>query len=140
MTSNAFLDTNIVVYAMIKRGGVPQDRRTRIADQIVSDGGVISVQVLSEFSDVVSRKHGQSWNRIGEMLEVIQELCGPPVPLTAQTFSAALELSTRYRFRIYDSLILAAAEQAGCNTVYSEDMQHGQTIGNIRIENPFRAL
>jgi len=49
----------------------------------------------------------------------------------------AVDISARFGYRIYDSLILAAAQQAGCTTVYSEDMQHGQAIGSLTIVNPF---
>ena len=68
---------------------------------------------------------------------MIEELCGRAVPLTAETHTTAVDISKRHGFRIYDSLILAAAMQAGCTTVYSEDMQHGQTVGKLTIVNPF---
>jgi predicted nucleic acid-binding protein len=56
------------------------------------------------------------------------------------THDAAVDLCRSHGFNIYDSLILAAAAQAGCTTVYSEDMQHGQKIGNLTIVNPFLAV
>jgi predicted nucleic acid-binding protein len=68
---------------------------------------------------------------------VVRDLCGHAIPLTVETHDAAVDLSRSYGFNIYDSLILAAAEQAGCSTVYSEDMQHGQRIGQLTIVNPF---
>ena len=137
MTSDVFFDTNIVLYALIATPMDPLDRRTEIADRIISNGGVISVQVLSEFIDVVSRKHRKPWQTIGEMLELIHSLCGPVVPLTVDTHAAAVDIARRYGFRIYDSLILAAAQQVGCSTVYTEDMQHGQMVGSVKIVNPF---
>lgn len=137
MTGKAFLDTNILIYALVKRVSAATDRRTQIAEEIVLDGGVVSVQVLTEFTDAVSRKHGKSWQTIREMLEVIDALCGLAIPLTAETHRAAFAITERYAFRIFDSLILAAASHAGCTAVYSEDMQHGQVVDGVRIVNPF---
>ena len=97
----------------------------------------MSVQVLSEFCDVLSRKLGLSWKAIDERLEVIATFFGPAIPLTAETHKSAVGISLRHKFRIYDSLILAAAAEGRCASVYTEDMQHGQVIEGIRIENPF---
>ncbi len=137
MTGEVFLDTNVVLYALIATPLEPLDRRTRIAEEKLRDGGTISVQVLSEFVDVVSRKRGRDWHIIGEMLEIIESLCGPPIALTADTQKKSVDIAKRYGFRIYDSLILAAAELSGCTTLYTEDMQHGQKIGKVNIVNPF---
>jgi predicted nucleic acid-binding protein len=137
MTGKVFLDTNIILYAVIATPMVPLDRRTEISEAIISDGGAISVQVLNEFVDVVFSKHRKPWETIGQMLELIHSLCSPVVPLTAHTHAAAVEISKRYGFRIYDSLILAAADEAGCATVYTEDLQHGQVVGGVTIINPF---
>ena len=60
-----------------------------------------------------------------------------PTPLTAETHALAFGFSARYGFRIYDSLIVVSALEAGCTTLYTEDLQHGQVIEGLRIENPF---
>lgn len=137
MTGKEFLDTNILIYALVRRVSSTRDRRTEIAEQILSAGGVISTQVLAEFTDAVSRKHGKSLQMIREMLEVIEATCEPAIPLTADMHRTALGISERYAFRIYDSLILAAAQKARCSTLFTEDMQHGQVIDGVRIVNPF---
>jgi predicted nucleic acid-binding protein len=137
MTAKAFLDTNILIYALVQRKSAMRDRRTEIAEEILLADGVISVQVLTEFTDAVGRKHGKSLQTIRNMLEGIGALCGPAVPLTQETHQSALAISDRYAFRIYDSMILAAASLAGCTTLYTEDMQHGQVIDGVRIVNPF---
>jgi predicted nucleic acid-binding protein len=137
MMSKIFLDTNVIIYALAERADLPKDPRTPIAYQLIAEGGIISVQVMNEFVDVVSRKHRKNWTNIREMLQVINDLCGPAIPLTFETHQSAVEISSRLGFRIYDSLIVAAAEQAGCTTVYTEDLQHGQTVGNVTIVNPF---
>jgi predicted nucleic acid-binding protein len=132
-----FLDSNILIYALVSRQGASIDRRAAVAEQKLSEGGSISVQVLNEFCDVLSRKFGLSWMAIDERLEVIATFCGPAIPLTAETQKSAVGISVRYGFRIYDSMILAAAAEGGCGTVYTEDMQQGQVIQGVRIENPF---
>jgi predicted nucleic acid-binding protein len=140
MTSDVFLDTNILLYALVPDSTFNTDRRLATAEKLLADGGVISVQVLSEFSDVARRKLGKSWSGISELLNATEVLCGPAVPLTAELHKAAVKIAERYGFRIYDSMIVAAAAQAGCTTVYSEDMQHGQMVEGVRIENPFKAV
>jgi predicted nucleic acid-binding protein len=139
MTARAFFDTNVLVYAMGLRIGRSLDPRSEKAEELVSRGGMVSVQVLNEFVDVASRKMKRNWETIAEYLQVIEALCGQALPLTAETHSTAVELSSRYGYRIYDSLILAAAMQAGCTTLFTEDMQHGQTFGKLTIVNPFLA-
>jgi predicted nucleic acid-binding protein len=137
MSAKVFLDTNILVYAFgTKKAPIP-DPRIEVAEQIVIEGGAISVQVLSEFAQVCSRKAHLSWERIVGLLEAIKEICGPAVPITLEIHETAVGLSKRYGFNIYDSLILAAAKREGCTTIYSEDMQHGQVVEGLRIENPF---
>jgi predicted nucleic acid-binding protein len=138
--NRAFLDTNILVYALMKRRGSLVDHRTEIAEQILCAGGVVSVQVLSEFCDVLSRKFRVGWSAIEEGMGAISTFCGTAIPLTAETHKAAFAISRRHQLRIYDSMILAAATMAGCATVYSEDMQNGQMIEGVRIENPFREI
>jgi predicted nucleic acid-binding protein len=139
MSDKIFLDTNILVYAFgAKKTSVP-DPRVAIAERIIMLGGVVSIQVLNEFVQVCHRKAKLSWDQIAGSLDVIKDLCGRAVPLTMETHEAAIDISRHHGFHIYDSLILAAAMQAGCTTVYSEDMQHGQSIGKLTVVNPFIA-
>ena len=137
MTARSFFDTNILIYALTARAGSKQDRRSEIAENTLSRGGVVSVQVLNEFADVASGKFRKGWDAVEQYLEVVNALCGRAVPLTVETHTAAIEISRLHGYRIYDSLILAAAQQAGCKTVFTEDMQHGQKIGGLTIVNPF---
>ncbi|MGD0800844.1 MAG: PIN domain-containing protein [Terracidiphilus sp.] len=138
MTAKAFFDTNLLVYALAVRASARFDPRTEMAEKTLSIGGVISVQVLNEFADVTTGKFKMEWDAVEQCLEVIDALCGRAIPLTAETHCLAIAISKRHGFRIYDSMILAAALQAGCTTVYTEDLQHGQMIEGLRIENPFR--
>jgi predicted nucleic acid-binding protein len=132
MTTKPFLDTNVLLYAFTASDW----RKARAAD-LLEAGGIVSVQVLNEFVDVSRRKLKQAWEPIFEALEQLQAVLGEPVPVTLAIHRDALEIATRYQFRIYDSLLLAAARQAGCRTFYSEDLQHGQAVDGVEIRNPF---
>jgi predicted nucleic acid-binding protein len=77
------------------------------------------------------------WDRVFKALEAIRFLCPEPVPITVDIHDIALAISNRYGYGIYDALIVAAALQAECGTLYSEDMQHGQKIDGLTIRNPF---
>jgi predicted nucleic acid-binding protein len=80
-----------------------------------------------------------NWGEVRAARDKTLFFCPNPVPLTEEIHRSAVELSAHYGYNIYDSLILAAAEQAGCTTLYTEDMQHGQEIGSLTIVNPFLA-
>jgi predicted nucleic acid-binding protein len=137
MTDSPFLDTNVLLYSVNMPKGNTPDPRSERAERILSLGGVVSVQVLNEFSDIASRKWKLNWEKIVGFLQVFESICGRALPLTADTQAAAVAISRRYGYRIYDSTILAAAVEAGCSTLLTEDMQHGQLIEGVRIENPF---
>ena len=78
-----------------------------------------------------------SWPEIADALDAARVLCGPAVLLTIETHEAGFRIAARYGYQIYDSLILAAALEAGCIVLYSEDMQDGQKIDSLTIRNPF---
>jgi predicted nucleic acid-binding protein len=134
MRAERFFDTTILIYAIARN-----DVRAPVAEELLADGGILSVQVLNEFVAVARRKLGMGWGELKQALEAFRTLCGSPAPLTADTHDAALRIAERYGFHIYDSLIVAAALEAGCATLYSEDMQDGQTIDSLTIRNPFVA-
>jgi predicted nucleic acid-binding protein len=131
MSAKPFLDTNILIYAF----AVGDPRRDR-ATTLIAAGGMISVQVLNEFVNV-SRKLRYDWPEIEKLRAILFMLLEPPIPLSLGHHDAAVNLSRRYKFSIYDSLIIAAALAAGSPILYSEDMQHGQAIQGVTIRNPF---
>ena len=135
MSDRSFFDTTILVYA-VSEG----DPRAAVAENLLAAGGYISVQVLNEFAAVARRKLKMSWEEIGEALAAVRTLCEPPSPLTVEIHDAGLAIAAQYGYHIYDSLILAAALDGECDTVYSEDMQDGQKIGELTIRNPFARL
>jgi predicted nucleic acid-binding protein len=127
-----FFDTTILIYAMSEG-----DARAAIAEKLLEVGGSLSVQVLNEFTAVARKKLKMSWPEIADALDAIRTLCELPAALTVDTHDAARALAERYGYHIYDALILAAAIDAECDGVYSEDMQDGQQIGGLTIQNPF---
>ena len=101
--------------------------------------GCISYQVVQETLNVVGRMVGAGSERLTQLLEEIL------IPLweinritpTPELYRGGLEIQTRYGFSFYDSLIVTAAHEAGCTTLYSEDLQNGQQIRGLTIRNPF---
>jgi predicted nucleic acid-binding protein len=132
MPADCFFDTTILVYAAAQT-----DRRTAVAEELLVGGGRISVHVLNEFVAVARRKLRMPWKEVLEATTVIRTLCDSPLPLTMEIHEDALRICQRYKYHIYDSLIIAAALESSCTVLYSEDMQDGQVIDSLHIRNPF---
>jgi predicted nucleic acid-binding protein len=128
-----FSDTNVFVYAF------SADLKRVAAQRILADGGVISTQVLNEFTSVMRTKARRSWEEIERALSLILRHFPKVGPLTLETHAAAVVLARDHSLAVYDALILAAAIEAGCETLYSEDFQHGRRFGALTIVNPFLA-
>jgi predicted nucleic acid-binding protein len=128
-----FFDTNVILYLLSA-----DDTRADRAEQELSAGGVVSVQVLNEFASVASRKLKMSIAEIREVLATIRAVC-TIVPISEETHDVGLQVAERYGLSVYDAMIIAAALLAGCKTVLSEDMQDGQVLeGRVQVRNPFR--
>jgi predicted nucleic acid-binding protein len=126
-----FLDTNILVYA---HQAHPKGAQ---AQAVLVEGGLISVQVLNEFTNVLRKKLRRSWTDIEAALVDVACILPAPRPLTAETHAYAVGISRDLGYSFYDSLILASAIESGCDTVLTEDMQDGHVIGPVTIRNPF---
>lgn len=125
-----FFDTNVLLYLL------SEDSKAEKAEALLAGGGKVSVQVLNEFASVSSRELKLAWSEIREILATIQSVC-EVIPLTLEIHEAALGIAERYKLSFYDSLIIAAARSAGCQLLYSEDMQTGQRVESVVICNPF---
>lgn len=134
MPAEAFLDTNILIYALNNSGP-----KTFIAEALLFDGCTIGVQSLNELVSVASRKLRKPWLDILSWLTVIYKLCPPPVPLTQAVHYCGLHIAQAHGYHIYDSMLLAAALESGCTVFYSEDLQDGHVIDGLTIRNPFAA-
>ncbi len=127
-----FLDTNVLIYAFASN-----DERAAKAEALLAAGGLISIQVLNEFVSVCRNKLKLNWTQIESARDIVKNLLDPPIPLTLDLHESAVVLTRTNGLAFYDSLIVAAALSANCDTLYSEDMQHGQRIDGITIRNPF---
>lgn len=132
MSRRIFFDTNVLFYAFAKAGS-----RTHRAEQLLLDGGIVSVQVLNELVSAVRNKLRMDWSEVRRMIESTLHSCPNPLSLTLDTHLSAARICARFGYTIYDGLILASALEADCSIIYTEDLQHGQIIEGMRIENPF---
>lgn len=130
MATRPFLDTNVLIY------GICSDQKSGRSRELLASGGVVSVQVLNEFVNTSRRKYALGWDGIEEWLDAFRAFLEVE-PLTVETQARATTLARRHQIHIYDATIIAAAEQAGCDVLYSEDMQHGATIAGIEVRNPY---
>jgi len=129
----SFFDTNVLVY--LASGDTAKADR---AEAAITAGRAISVQVLNELANVARRKMKLSWADTHALLTMLRDLLTVH-PLTLETHETGLELAERYGFSIYDAMIAASALHAGCDTLWSEDLEHGMALDEgLRIVNPFR--
>lgn len=138
-SSKVFLDTNILVYQFDRRHKDKQQAaETLIAACLKDENAVISSQVMQEFMNVALKKFGTQIPA-HELKIVMQELL---YPLWAHTpspdfYERALALYQAHSLSFYDALIIQAAIDLGCDTLYSEDLQAGATYGEVKVINPF---
>ena len=139
MNDRFFLDTNIFVYSF-DRGSPAKAKRalSLIKDAVTSGRGIVSYQVVQEFLNVALKRFEKPLTT-PEAEQYLATVFRPLLSVYASQslFLEALRLSGRYRLSWYDSLIVAAAVEGQCATLYSEDLQHGQRMGRIEIQNPF---
>ena len=127
-----FVDTNVLLY-LLSSDAVKADR----AEAVLAGRIVISVQVLNEFVNVARRKMRLEWSAIEQALRDIHRFA-EVFPLTLVTHERGIALASRYQLTVYDAMIAAAALEAGCETLASEDFSAGQRLdGRLTVRNPF---
>jgi predicted nucleic acid-binding protein len=138
MPARPFVDTNVLVYAVAGPG--PDAGKAERARALLRAGTVcLSTQVLGEFYCAVTHTRRSSPLQHKEALAWVQMWKRHDVrDITLAHVDLALELRARFGISYYDALIVAAARLAGCPVLYSEDLNHGQDYGGVRVENPFR--
>ncbi len=137
MMSACFLDTNILLYAAFDKNLEP--KKNEIASEILKrPGHAISTQVLLEFHNnlVNPRKSNLSEATIDQWLNFAAEY--EVITMTPDLVFAAIEITRRYKIHTFDSALLAAAHKAEATIMYSEDLNHGQIYGTVRVCNPFK--
>lgn len=139
MKDSYFIDTNIFIYAFDKSS----DEKRTISNKLIREGlnsgkGIVSYQVLQEFLNVATRKFEKPLS-ISDcqnyLINVLEPLC--EVFASTGLYYQALEISNRWKYSFYDSLIIGAAISADCRVLYTEDLQDGQKIDGLTIVNPF---
>ena len=139
MNARFFLDTNIFVHSFDRSSAAKSRRAAQLIRQAVTTRkGIVSYQVVQEFFNLALRKFEQPMT-VAEAEQYLSTVFRPllAVQSSPALISEALRLTTKHRLSWYDALIVAAAIEGGCGILYSEDLQHGQRIGELRIENPF---
>jgi predicted nucleic acid-binding protein len=139
MSVRFFLDTNIFVYSFDPSSATKAKTSTDLIRQAVATRkGMVSYQVVQEFFNVALRRFAHPM-AVAEAEQYLGTVFRPllAVQSSQALYSEALRLQDQHRLSWYDSLIVAAALEARCSVLYSEDLQHGQGFGDLRIENPF---
>ena len=130
--ADSFFDTSVLLYLVSN----DLNKANRIED-LLAERGTISVQVLNEFAAVSVRKLKISPSIVREILGTVRTVCTVE-SITVATHDRGLDIHERYGFSIYDSMLVASALLAETTVLYSEDLQHRQSIeGRLRVLNPF---
>ncbi len=140
MVADAFIDTNVLVYQVDSRDARKQAIAERIVRQaLVTGNACISFQVVQEWLNTVTRKAAVPLG-LPQAQAFLDTVLAPLLAVTASVdlYRRALDLQQRWQFSFYDALIVAAALEAGCKRLISEDLQHGQRVESLVIDNPFR--
>ena len=140
MNAEFFIDTNVFIYHL----DTTDRRKHKTAEKIVREAlatgnACISSQVVQECLNVALRK-AEVALPLEAARSYLDAVLAPLMQVTASEalFHRALDVQARWRFSFYDSLIVAGAMAAGCRTLLSEDLQHGQSLGSLTIVDPFR--
>lgn len=138
MSDNIFLDTNILVYAHDLDAGNKHDVASKIIYQLwESKNGVLSTQVLQEFYVTLTKKMPRPLNRVATR-KILKEYFSWQVVINdPQIIFQASEIEEDYKISFWDALIVSAAYSKNVATIVTEDLNHGQYIEGIFIQNPF---
>jgi len=139
--SAEFFDSNVFVYLFDETNEKKRKRAEGLVESALqSQAACISFQVVQETLNVLTRKLPAPMGpgEAGVFLEAVLAPLWRVMP-SERLYEAALRIQGRYRYGFYDALIVAAALEAGCKTLYSEDMHDGHELEGLSIENPFRA-
>ncbi|WP_395652067.1 PIN domain-containing protein [Brevundimonas sp.] len=134
-STEVFLDTNVLIYAAL--GSVDEPVKYERAVELLTTRFGTSGQVLAEFYVNAQRK-GSVPLTADEAREWVLRLSKKAFqPVDFNVIRAGIETARRYQLSYWDGAIIAAAERLGARVLYSEDLNHGQTYGSVRVENPF---
>mgnify|MGYP000866677149 FL=1 len=138
MIERVFVDTNVLIYAHDLDAGLKHDRAVAIlSDLWENENGIVSVQVLQEFYVNVTRKISDPLTPALARGVIRNYLAWQIAPNDPSTVLSASEIAERNHISFWDALIVASASNAGADRILSEDLNHGQMIEGVVIENPF---
>lgn len=130
-----FIDTNIFIYAVDDRDRGKQLKAAKCVHRCIAEmSGCLSTQVLAEFASVALLKLKQPEAKVLRGLEFLESL--EIVPISPDIVKRGVKLIGQHQLHFWDATILAAAESAGCDVLYSEDFSAGTISGKLRVENP----
>lgn len=139
MSDSVFVDTNVLVYA---RDSTDPDKQARAAEWMRhlwrGRSGRLSFQVLNEYYVTVTSKLVPGLDPVEARADCRALMAWRPIPARQQTLESAWQLQDRYGLGWWDAQIVAAAQQARCGVLLSEDLQHGQLLAGVEIRSPFR--
>jgi len=138
--SREFVDTNVLVYAFDSSAGIKQTAAKTLLERLWQTGtGCLSVQVLQEFFVTVSRRVARPLS-VDDAADRIREFAAWRVfSPTVDDLLAAIALQKQARLGFWDAMVVRAAAESGCETLWTEDLNDGQTIGGVHVRNPFAA-
>ncbi len=139
MSAKCFVDTNILVYAHDASAGPKHERARALVVQLwQTRAGVVSTQVLQELCVNVRKKAAQPLD-IQETRDLVSDyLAWHVVVNDGDAILAALEIEQRYKVSFWDALVIHAAQSAGADVLYSEDLSDGHCYGDVRVVNPLK--
>jgi predicted nucleic acid-binding protein len=136
MSERVFIDTNVFVYADDAKAVTKRDRaRTVLAPLVRERRAVVSTQVMQEYFSAATKKLGLSAERARWRVETMARL--EVVIIRPELVLTAIDLHRLHSLSLWDALVLASAAAGSCGRLLTEDLQHGQTIAGVQIENPF---
>lgn len=139
MSAELFIDSNVLIYLFDDTDTRKSQRAEDIVRRSLETGrGCISYQVVQETINVVTRKLNATREDAREFLDGVLAPLWRVNP-TRSLYRRGLDLRQRYGFSFYDSLIVAAGLEAGCRTLFTEDLQHGQRVEGLTVVDPFRS-
>ena len=139
MSDRFFLDTNIFVYSFDQSAVVKAQKAAQLIRRaLTTQKGIVSYQVVQEFFNVALKRFSQPM-RLTDAEQYLGTVFRPllSVHSSQALYAEALHLQAQSGLAWYDSLIVSAAIQAQCDYLFTEDLQHGQRFGSLRVANPF---
>jgi predicted nucleic acid-binding protein len=140
MSDRHFVDTNVLMYAHDASAGRKHERAKALVSELWERrSGVVSTQVLQELAVNLRRKAGKPLDARATREIVSDYLAWHVVVNGGESILEAIDVEARYRVSFWDALVIQAAQAAGADVLYSEDLSDGQRYGTVRVLNPFRA-